>query len=105
LFFVREVPKKERWTFDVQSVQWWTFAFQTSPDEGQIMPKVLRDYEVYLVYVDPDRCDSCEECIIMCPTDVFEMPHKAIPVRPQNCMGCLTCTAVCKSKAVIITEI
>jgi NAD-dependent dihydropyrimidine dehydrogenase PreA subunit len=43
------------------------------------MPKVLRDYEVYLVYVDPDRCDSCEQCLIMCPTDVFEMPHKAIP--------------------------
>ncbi len=42
------------------------------------MPKVLRDYEVYLVYVDPDRCDSCEQCLIMCPTDVFEMPHKAI---------------------------
>ena len=43
------------------------------------MPKVLRDYEVYLVYIDPDRCDSCEQCLIMCPTDVFEMPHKAIP--------------------------
>ena len=42
------------------------------------MPKVLRDYEVYLVYIDPDRCDSCEQCLIMCPTDVFEMPHKAI---------------------------
>jgi NAD-dependent dihydropyrimidine dehydrogenase PreA subunit len=70
-----------------------------------VMPKVLRDYEVYLVYVDSDRCDSCEECVIMCPTDVFEMPHKAIPVRPQNCLGCLTCTAVCKSKAIIITEI
>ena len=69
------------------------------------MGKVLRDYEVYLIDVDPDRCDSCEECIIMCPTDVFEMPHKAIPVRPQNCLGCLTCTAVCKSKAIIITEI
>ena len=24
------------------------------------MPKVLRDYEVYLVYVDADRCDSCK---------------------------------------------
>jgi ferredoxin len=56
-----------------------------------IMGKVLRDYEVYLVYVDPERCDSCKECILMCPTDVFEMPHKAVPV--------------CKSKAVIITEI
>jgi len=41
----------------------------------------------------------------MCPVDVFEMPHKAIPVRPVNCMGCRTCVALCKSKAIIITEI
>ena len=47
------------------------------------MPKTLRNYEIYLVYVDPDRCDSCEECLKMCPVDVFEMPHKAIPVRPR----------------------
>jgi ferredoxin len=33
------------------------------------------------------------------------MPHKAIPVRPNHCLGCLTCTAVCKSNAIIITEI
>ena len=69
------------------------------------MGKVLRDYEVYLIYVDSDRCDSCKECVLMCPTVVFEMPHKALPVRPHNCLGCLTCTAVCKSKAIIITEI
>jgi NAD-dependent dihydropyrimidine dehydrogenase PreA subunit len=69
------------------------------------MPKAARDYEVYLIYVDSEKCDSCEECIKMCPTDVFEMPHKAIPVRPLNCLGCLTCTAVCKPKAIIITEI
>jgi NAD-dependent dihydropyrimidine dehydrogenase PreA subunit len=80
-------------------------AFVDSICRRSVMGKVLRDYEVYLVYVDPDRCDSCEECVIMCPTDVFEMPHKAMPVRPQNCLGCLTCTAVCKSKAIIITEI
>jgi len=43
------------------------------------MGELLRDCEVYLVYIDSDRCDSCEQCLIMCPTDVFEMPHKAIP--------------------------
>ena len=69
------------------------------------MAKTLRDYEVYLVYVDPDKCDSCEDCVKYCPVEVFEMPHKAIPVRPNHCLGCLTCTAVCKSDAIIITEI
>ncbi len=69
------------------------------------MPKVLRDFEVYLVHVDLDRCDGCEECVKFCPVDVFDMSHKAYPTRPQHCMGCRTCEAVCKSDAVIITEI
>ena len=69
------------------------------------MGKMLRDYEVYLVHVESERCDSCGECVKMCPVDVFEMPHKAVAVRPVNCMGCETCVALCKSKAIIITEI
>jgi len=62
-------------------------------------------FEVYLVYVDPDRCDGCEECIKFCPADVFDMFHKAIPARPRHCLGCRTCEGVCKSKAIVITEI
>lgn len=69
------------------------------------MGKELKDFEVYLVYVDPDRCDGCKECIVLCPAEVFDFSIKAYPVRPQNCLGCRTCEAVCKSKAVVITEI
>ena len=69
------------------------------------MGKMLRDYDVYLVHVDSERCDSCGECVKMCPVDVFEMPYKAVAVRPVNCMGCRTCVALCKSTAIIITEI
>jgi len=69
------------------------------------MPKQFRDYEVYLVYVDADKCDSCEACIKQCPTDVFEISIKAYPVRPQSCLGCRTCEAVCQGDAIIITEI
>ncbi len=69
------------------------------------MPKHHRDFEIYLVYVDQDKCDGCEECALYCPCNVFDVFHKAQPTRPQNCLGCKTCEAVCKSKAVIITEI
>jgi len=70
------------------------------------MPKELIDFEVYLVYVDPEKCDGCEECIKYCSVDVFDFfVNKAVPARPRNCLGCRTCEAVCKSKAVIITEI
>jgi NAD-dependent dihydropyrimidine dehydrogenase PreA subunit len=69
------------------------------------LAKPRRDIEDYLVYVEADRCDGCEECAILCPVGVFEVSHKASVVYPQNCMGCRTCEAVCKSDAVIITEI
>ena len=69
------------------------------------MGKQYIDYEIYLVNVDPDKCDGCEKCFIYCPVDVFDFSVKAYPNRPQNCLGCRTCEAVCKSKAVIITEI
>ncbi|MEW5908939.1 MAG: ferredoxin family protein [Thermodesulfobacteriota bacterium] len=69
------------------------------------MAKTLKDFEVYLVHVDLDRCDGCRDCIILCPADVFDFSIKAYPVRPENCLGCRTCEGVCKSRAVIITEI
>lgn len=78
---------------------------ETVKNRKSIMPKLLRDFEVYLIHIDPDRCVSCEECVKMCPVDVFEMPHKAVAVHPENCLGCRACTAVCKSKAIIVTEI
>jgi len=69
------------------------------------MARAGRDDEVYLVYVDSERCCACGECVQMCPVDVFEMPRKATPVRAVSCMGCRSCVALCKSKAIIITEI
>ena len=69
------------------------------------MAKQLRDFEVYLVYVDQDACEGCWECTKICPADVFEVRQQSHPVRPENCLGCGTCVAVCKSNAIILTEI
>ncbi len=63
------------------------------------------DIETYLVYVDADRCDGCDLCVIYCPTDVFVVHHKAEVVRPVSCLGCGTCVVVCPVDAVTVTEI
>jgi NAD-dependent dihydropyrimidine dehydrogenase PreA subunit len=69
------------------------------------MGKSLRGMEVFMVYVDPELCCGCRECVQFCSVDVFDFTDQAVPARPQNCLGCRTCEAVCQTKAVIITEI
>lgn len=69
------------------------------------MTRNRQGIEVYLVYVDEGRCDGCGECRVLCPADVFSVFHKAVAVQPENCLGCRTCEAVCRSGAIVVTEI
>ena len=65
----------------------------------------LRDFEVYLIYIDGQKCSGCGQCKMICPVDVFEIQKKAYPQRPENCLGCQACIAICNTKAIIFTEI
>ena len=55
--------------------------------------------------VDPDKCEGCEECVDICPMDVFEMKdEKSVVVNPEDCEGCESCVEVCESGAITLTE-
>ena len=70
------------------------------------MARVKKDYAVYLIKVEIEKCNGCGQCMEFCPVDVFEIKEdKSVPITPQNCSGCGTCIAVCNMKAIIITEI
>jgi len=70
------------------------------------MTRSKKEYTVYLIKVDSEKCNTCGQCIEFCPVDVFEIiKGKSFPSRPENCLGCGTCVAVCKNKAIIVTEI
>ncbi len=69
------------------------------------MGKEIKDFEVYLVHVDTDKCNGCGECVGICQGDVFEVSSQAHPVRPENCLGCQACVAVCRTNAIVLTEI
>ncbi len=66
-----------------------------------MMGRRLKDFEVYLIHVDQEKCYGCGECALICQGDVFEMREKAFPERPENCLGCETC----KADAITLTEI
>jgi NAD-dependent dihydropyrimidine dehydrogenase PreA subunit len=60
---------------------------------------------MYKVEVDKEKCTGCEDCISICPVDVFEMENeKSVPVNEEECIGCESCVEACEQEAITITE-
>ncbi len=60
----------------------------------------------YEVVVDKEKCEGCEECVVVCPVDVFEMEDgKSVPVNAEECLGCESCVEVCDDEAITVTEV
>ncbi|MCU0594062.1 MAG: 4Fe-4S binding protein [Desulfobacterota bacterium] len=60
----------------------------------------------YEVTVDQDKCEGCEECVEVCPVDVYEMQDgKSHPVNAEECLGCESCVEVCDQEAISVTEV
>ena len=58
------------------------------------------------VTVDHDKCEGCEECVDVCPVEVFEMEDdKSVPVNADECLGCESCVEVCEPGAITVEEI
>jgi len=60
----------------------------------------------YEVVVDKDKCVGCEECVEVCPVDVYEIVDgKSEPVNAEECLGCESCVEVCDEEAITVTEV
>ena len=61
---------------------------------------------MYKVAVDKEKCVGCEECVNVCPVDVYEMQDdKSVPVNVEECIGCESCVDVCEQEAITVTEV
>ena len=59
----------------------------------------------YAVVVDADKCEGCEECVEVCPVDVYEMQDgKSVVIAEEECLGCESCVEVCDQEAITVTE-
>ncbi|MDM8535763.1 4Fe-4S binding protein [Desulfobacterales bacterium HSG17] len=55
--------------------------------------------------VDEAKCVGCEECVDICPQDVFEMQNdKSVVVEPDECVDCESCLEACEEDAIELKE-
>lgn len=54
--------------------------------------------------VSEERCISCDRCIEVCPTRVFDRGEDGIPViaRHDSCQTCFQCEAYCPTDALFV---
>ena len=75
----------------------------------------------YRVVVDPGRCENKQECLDVCPTDVFDMVKPRVGnlllrlkirvhgglvaegTRESQCIGCMACVSACPENAITVT--
>ena len=63
------------------------------------------DKMAFIPTVDEEKCVGCEECVDVCPTEVFEMENeKSVVAEPDECLGCESCIEVCETDAITVEE-
>lgn len=59
------------------------------------------------ISIERSGCRSCSLCRDTCPTQVFDLDAQevAVAARPQDCIGCASCEAICPSRCLEVTDI
>lgn len=60
-----------------------------------------------VIRVDLNRCIGCENCVNICPMDVFYFDpaaHKSVLAYPENCQSCGQCFLNCQGRSLGISN-
>lgn len=60
-----------------------------------------------VVRTDLNKCIGCENCVNICPLDVFYFDgeaHKSVLAYPENCQSCGQCFLNCQGRALGISN-
>jgi len=57
--------------------------------------------------VSKERCVSCDRCVDVCPTNVFDSTPDGVPViaRKDDCQSCFMCELYCPADALYVTPL
>jgi ferredoxin len=82
---------------------------------GQLLPTAATVEEIHWPWaprLDESRCNGCDVCIKLCPTDALQLSQgkdeededdlPGYRLNPADCTGCGICATVCESEAITI---
>jgi NAD-dependent dihydropyrimidine dehydrogenase PreA subunit len=65
---------------------------------------------MYVITIDTDLCEGDGECVDTCAVDILSIveedgkKHAVVSGDPDECLGCMSCEAVCAQGAITVTE-
>jgi ferredoxin len=54
--------------------------------------------------IDAEKCEGCESCVDVCPTDAITMVDGKAVVDPEECGDCGACVDECPTEAITLPE-
>jgi NAD-dependent dihydropyrimidine dehydrogenase PreA subunit len=61
---------------------------------------------MYVIVIDETKCTVCGECVKICPVEIYKLEGDKVEVgNTDECSNCQSCTSVCESQAITISEV
>jgi uncharacterized protein (DUF169 family)/NAD-dependent dihydropyrimidine dehydrogenase PreA subunit len=62
------------------------------------------------IEIDREKCTRCGQCVELCPLSVLDFEKndgkpEVIPVRPEACWACMTCSGKCSEAAISVHQL